>query len=109
MHARHLPDCLCHYYEASNGPFRSLSVLPEDEAERLMCQIREEGTSFTSRRSDDYPSIRRGLEQQVRALFIENGDTFPAMRYQDGRPYRGQVYLLAELDFPITSYGLPQL
>lgn len=37
------------------------------------------------------------------------GDTFPAMRYQDGRPYRGQVYTLAELPAVVRAYGLPQI
>lgn len=37
------------------------------------------------------------------------GDTFPAMRYGDGRPYRGQVYVLAELPALIEQYGLPQV
>jgi hypothetical protein len=37
------------------------------------------------------------------------GDTFPAMRYQDGKPYRGQVYTLAELPGLIEQYGLPQV
>jgi len=36
------------------------------------------------------------------------GDTFPAMRYQDGKPYRGQVYMLVELPGLIEQYGLPQ-
>ena len=36
------------------------------------------------------------------------GDTFPAMRYHDGKPYRGQVYTLAELPELIGEYGLPQ-
>ena len=36
------------------------------------------------------------------------GDTFPAMRYGDGKPYRRQVYTLAELPQIIESYGLPQ-
>jgi hypothetical protein len=36
------------------------------------------------------------------------GDTFPAMRYADGKPYRRQVYTLAELPGLIASYGLPQ-
>jgi hypothetical protein len=36
------------------------------------------------------------------------GDTFPAMRYQDGKPYRGEVYTLAELPALIETYGLPQ-
>jgi hypothetical protein len=36
------------------------------------------------------------------------GDTFPAMRYQDGKPYRQQVYTLQELPDLIRLYGLPQ-
>ncbi len=36
------------------------------------------------------------------------GDTFPAMRYQDGKPYRGQVYTLDELPELIRVHGLPQ-
>jgi len=36
------------------------------------------------------------------------GDTFPALRYQDGKPYRGQVYTLAELPKVVALYGLPQ-
>jgi hypothetical protein len=37
------------------------------------------------------------------------GDSFPAMRYQDGKPYRGQVYTLDELSVLIEQYGLPQV
>jgi hypothetical protein len=36
------------------------------------------------------------------------GDTFPAMRYQDGKPYRQQVYTLPELPDLVRLYGLPQ-
>ncbi len=36
------------------------------------------------------------------------GDTFPALRLQDGHPYRGQVYTLAELPGVIQQYGMPQ-
>jgi hypothetical protein len=36
------------------------------------------------------------------------GDTFPAMRYADGKPYRKQVYRLAELPDLVAQYGLPQ-
>jgi hypothetical protein len=36
------------------------------------------------------------------------GDLFPAMRHQDGRSYRGQVYTLSELPVLIVDYGLPQ-
>ena len=37
------------------------------------------------------------------------GDTFPAMRYKDGKPYRGKVYTLAELSGLVEQYGLPQV
>ncbi|MBN1285465.1 MAG: hypothetical protein JXB47_08705 [Anaerolineae bacterium] len=36
------------------------------------------------------------------------GDTFPAMRLADGRPYRGQVYTLDELTGLVRRCGLPQ-
>ncbi|MCK0473177.1 hypothetical protein [Halalkalibacter sp. APA_J-10(15)] len=36
------------------------------------------------------------------------GDSFPAMRFQDGKPYRGQVYTLEEISKIIKLYGLPQ-
>lgn len=36
------------------------------------------------------------------------GDIFPAMRYQDGKPYRGQVYRMQDLEALIQQYGLPQ-
>jgi hypothetical protein len=37
------------------------------------------------------------------------GDSFPAMRYQDGKSYRGQVYVLEELLGLVARYGLPQV
>lgn len=37
------------------------------------------------------------------------GDTFPAMRYDDGEPHRGQVFTLNELPDVIRAYGLPQV
>jgi hypothetical protein len=36
------------------------------------------------------------------------GDLFPAMRFNDGKPYRGKVYLVAELEALVETYGLPQ-
>jgi hypothetical protein len=36
------------------------------------------------------------------------GDIFPAMRYQDGKPYRGQVYGMHDLEQLIQEFGLPQ-
>lgn len=149
-----LPNFLTHYYDATSGPFRNLSDLPLAEAEVVLEQIRQAGRGFASQRADDYLTVRRQLEERVRASFIAKGgqpqrvrphylvvgscpwllqwypqgcelrialaafnawtvsftygDTFPAMRYQDGKPYRGQVYTLAELPTLIAQYGLPQ-
>jgi len=41
-------------------------------------------------------------------LSFTYGDSFPAMNYRDGKPYRGQVYTLNELGEIIQCYGLPQ-
>ena len=149
-----MPDFLTHYYEASRGPFRNLSLLLPEQAEQILEGIRQEGVIFASRRSADYLEVRQGLEERVRRLFVEKdgkprldrphymilgacpwvkswyvdgremriplaafapavvsftyGDTFPAMRYPDGKPYRGQVYTLDELPELVRLYGLPQ-
>jgi hypothetical protein len=149
------PEMIVHYYEASQGPFRSLSDLPLQEAESILQRIRQEGIAFASQRSTDYLDIRKSLEERIRRLFIEKGgqpkrlrphyfilghcdwvkswycdgqevqvllktvnphvisftygDSFPAMRYQDGKPYRGQVYILEELPALLAQYGLPQV
>jgi hypothetical protein len=67
------PDFLCHYYEASKGPFLNLSHVPLAEAEGVLDQIRRAGAGFASRRSLDYLRIRRELEDKVRRLFVEKG------------------------------------
>lgn len=149
-----IPDYLCHYYECSRGPFRNLSDLHLDEAETILADIRQRGEGFASQRKPDYLTVRRELEDYIRARFIVKGgqpvrthphymilgscdwlkswykqgcelriplnqfdskhvsftygDMFPAMRYADGKPYRRQVYILAELPDLIQSYGLPQ-
>jgi hypothetical protein len=41
-------------------------------------------------------------------LSFTYGDTFPAMRYQDGKPHRGKVYRLEELPELVLQFGLPQ-
>jgi hypothetical protein len=148
------PDFLSHYYEAARGPYRNLSHLAVLEAEGILAEIRETGEVFAAARSVDYLTVRRDLEDRVRALFMAKGgrpllarphymvlgacpwlldwyvdgrelripfsafehdrvsftygDTFPAMRLQDGKPYRGQVFTFDELPELIAVYGLPQ-
>ncbi len=48
-------------------------------------------------------------EFQAEIISFTYGDTFPALRYQDGRSYRGQVYILSELSTLVERYGLPQI
>lgn len=149
------PEMIVHYYEASKGPFRSLSNLSLEEAEAILQRIRQEGIVFASKRNMDYLVIRKSLEEKIRQLFLEKGgqpnrlqphyfilgrcdwvkswyregreiqvllkkvnpkvisftygDSFPAMRYQDGKPYRGQIFVLEELSELIARYGLPQV
>ncbi|MBI5959626.1 MAG: hypothetical protein HY866_12870 [Chloroflexi bacterium] len=43
------------------------------------------------------------------AVSLTYGDSFPAMRYADGKPYRGQVYTLDDLPDLVRQYGLPQV
>jgi hypothetical protein len=56
-----------------------------------------------------------GREVQIKLIAIPErcvsftyGDSFPAINYQDGKPYRGQVYTVSELEEVIRRYGLPQ-
>lgn len=149
-----VPDFLTHYYENATGPFSNLSMLPLEQAEQILEEIRRQGNRFASQRSSDYLKKRLGLEDKIRKLFEEKGglpklqrphymilgdcpwlkawyvdgqevriklasipesyvsftygDSFPAMNYQDGKPYRGQVYIASELEELIKRYGLPQ-
>lgn len=43
------------------------------------------------------------------AISFTYGDSFPAMKVQDEKPYRGHVYTFAEIEGLITKFGLPQL
>lgn len=72
---------LYHYFDRDIGPFRNLSKLTREESEVLSTQIRVNGNTFASRRSEDYMSIRRELESTARNQFIAKGgnpqSTFP--------------------------------
>lgn len=64
---------LFHYYESGQGPFRNLSSLSVEEASKISEQLRQEGKSFASQRSEDYMIIRRELEKEARNVFINKG------------------------------------
>lgn len=62
-----------HYFEQSLGPFKNLSSLSADEAETVIQKIRLQGRNFASRRSADYMTIRRTLEQRAYEQFVAKG------------------------------------
>ena len=149
-----MPDFLSHYYERADGPFSNLSMLPLEQAEEILDEIRRDGNRFASQRASDYLKKRLELETRIRQRFEEKGgkpkltrphymilgacpwlkkwyvdgqelqiklasvpqecvsftygDSFPAMNYKDGKPYRGQIYTLSELGEIIRRFGLPQ-
>lgn len=47
-------------------------------------------------------------EFDLSTISFTYGDLFPTMRYQDGKPYRKQVYTIQEIYEMIRQYGLPQ-
>ena len=62
-----------HYFETNAGPFRNLSSLSPREAEAISQQIRQKGRVFASKRSSDYITIRRELEQLAYEKFTYKG------------------------------------
>ena len=67
------PDWLSHYYEASVGPFRSLTKLPIVEAQKIQANLVAQGEVFAGKRQPGYLEIRRELELLVRDKFIRKG------------------------------------
>ena len=65
---------LYHYYEESNGPFQSISDLPDDKAEEVLKRIRTEKPDiFIAKRPDDYLEKRRRFEGILREEFRKKG------------------------------------
>ncbi|MBO4325324.1 MAG: hypothetical protein J5845_08035 [Lachnospiraceae bacterium] len=65
---------LYHYYEQSTGPLRSISDLPDEEAEAVLRKIRDEKPDiFLARRPEDYVQKRRRFEAILRNEFIKMG------------------------------------
>ena len=58
---------LYHYYEKSNGPFRSISDLPDRDAEAVLQRIRTDHPDiFLAKRPEDYLQKRRRFEGILR-------------------------------------------
>jgi hypothetical protein len=72
-----IPTTLLHLYMNPDGPFRSISEMPQDEASRLMDQMTETNTwyppRFTPEKREDYMNARRRSEERLSAAFIAKG------------------------------------
>lgn len=64
---------LYHYYEEEIGPFRNLSSLTLKEAYNISHQLKQEGKTFASQRSNDYLLVRKEVERLAREQFIQKG------------------------------------
>ena len=65
---------LYHYFDKRSGPFKSLTALPPDEADRVHDQIKSERPdSFCAVRDEEYLERRRKCEAVVRERFIAAG------------------------------------
>jgi hypothetical protein len=68
-------DHLIHFYRSGTEPFRTLSLLPEEEAIQIMQGLYVEGAVFWDRFKDpmQYLGMRKQIEQVLRQAFIAKG------------------------------------
>lgn len=65
---------ICHYYERKNGPFKNLSELSDEDACRVLADIKKNKPDcFIAKRPDDYIQKRRKYEAIMREEFIRMG------------------------------------
>lgn len=68
-------DRLIHIYQRGTEPFRSLTALPDEEAERIMRSLYRPGSVYWERFEDaaQYLRARRQTEEWLRREFTANG------------------------------------
>ena len=65
---------LYHYYDKRTGPFKSLTALPEDEADKVLKEVIEKRpNSMCAKRDDSYISKRRACEEKLKNEFAKKG------------------------------------
>lgn len=80
---------LYHYYDKTIGPFKSLSDIDDEEANRII-----------------------PIEEfDLKSISFTYGDSHPTFseRVQDGKEYRKKLYTYEEILKIIDKYGLPQV
>jgi hypothetical protein len=68
-------DHLIHFYRSGTEPFRTLSLLPEEDAIEIMQSLYVEGAVFWDRFKDpvQYLRMRKQIEGSLRQAFIAKG------------------------------------
>ncbi len=85
---------LYHYFDKKTGPFRNLSDLSEEEANKVLLTVKpEKPESMCAKRQDSYVADRRRFEGILRTEFWKKG---------------GKIYTFDEILGVIEKYGLPQ-
>lgn len=65
---------LYHYFDKRTGPFRNLSDLSEEEANKVLLTIKsEKPESMCAKRQDSYVADRRRFEEILRTEFRKKG------------------------------------
>ena len=65
---------LYHYFDKRTGPFKSLTAISEEEARKVMEQIKSERpNSLCAARDEDYVKKRRNCEALLRSEFAAKG------------------------------------
>lgn len=65
---------LYHYFDKRTGPFKSMTALPEEEAQKLLGQIKKQRPgSMCAQRDAAYISNRRNCERILLKEFMEKG------------------------------------
>ncbi len=64
---------LYHYFERETGPFRNLSDLSVNEAQRVLDELRRVNGVFAAQRFDGYLQRRQELEALARQRFLAKG------------------------------------
>lgn len=61
-----------HYYDRDLGPFKNISELPDEEAEKIMQRLKaEKSNAFCNQRNEEYLEKRRYYEDILRREFLK--------------------------------------
>jgi len=74
-----MPTTLVHLYKNPDGPFQSISELPQADAFLLMDEMTDANTwhtpRFTQEKREEYMNARRRSEERLCAAFVAKGGT----------------------------------